>query len=159
MKSYKDTEENIKILETTPTSELSNVEELISAREVTYTDELKDTSETFDNSKLKNNSNKKVNNDVRNKLLSFNLLSTAGLISAAGIIIATSVGLINYQMSSTFTDFYYEDGKVSYSLEFDNLDVSKDNTLSIQVHEEKNELVEYKLIYDYDTVVIDKNIR
>ncbi len=116
MKSYKDTEENIKILETTPASELSNVEELISAREVTYTDELKDTSETFDNAKLKNNSNKKVNNDVRNKLLSFNLLSTAGLISAAGIIIATSAGLINYQMSSTFTDFYYEDGKVSYSL-------------------------------------------
>ncbi|MBR4237465.1 hypothetical protein IKQ02_03425 [bacterium] len=159
MKSHKDIEENIKVLETISASELSSVDELISAREVVYTDELKDVSETFDNAKLKNNSDKKVNNDVRNKLLSFNLLSTAGLISAAGIIIATSAGLINYQMSSTFTDFYYEDGKVSYSLEFNNLDVSKDNTLSIQVHEEKDELVEYKLIYDYDTVVIDKNIR
>ena len=150
-------EENVKILESTSVNEIVVVNEATLSKDNPQVKESIPVDEIKQEKEYRNDS-KTIRNDVRKKLFGLNLLSSAGLLTATGLVIATSTGLINYSMSSSFKEFYYEDGKVCYQVEFDNLDIKNKNTLSLRINEEKNELIEYKLIYDYDTFIIDKNI-
>ncbi|MBP5342739.1 hypothetical protein J6Y73_02295 [bacterium] len=154
-----DKEENKKVSEVVTANEQATVQEAIIPKEVVIEKEFIPVDEIKENRSFEDSKSKDSKNQIKSKLFGINLLSTAGLLTATGILIATSTGLINYNMNSSFDDFYYQDGKVLYSINFNSLDTKKDNTLSIRINEEKDELIEYKLIYDYDTFILDKNIK
>ena len=142
-------EENKKVSEVVTANEQATVQEAIIPKEVVIEKEFIPVDEIKENRSFEDSKSKDSKNQIKSKLFGINLLSTAGLLTATGILIATSTGLINYNMNSSFDDFYYQDGKVLYSINFNSLDTKKDNTLSIRINEEKDELIEYKLIYDY----------
>lgn len=156
MISNKTNEENIVVLENESIDEVTSINETIGVNETVSALENKEASETLDAKEIKETNKPKLNNDVRSKLSNLNLLSGVGIVAATATILATSVGLVNYNMSSTFNEFYYLDGRVYYEVEFDNL--KDNNDLSIRLYEETKEYFETKIIYDYDQFAIDHDI-